>query len=70
MTTNEQKTETLNLRVSRQFKAALKAAAQRECRSMANMVEFLVVTYCQQHNLLEMGSPESGGNEKGEAASQ
>lgn len=53
MTVPEQKTETLNLRVSPQFKASLQAAAKRERRSMANMVEFLVLAYCQQHSLVE-----------------
>jgi hypothetical protein len=53
MTAPEQKTETLNLRVSPQFKASLQAAAKRERRSMANMVEFLVIEYCRQHGLAE-----------------
>lgn len=47
----EQKTETLNLRVSPALKAALQAAARREHRSMANMVEHLVLGYCEQHGL-------------------
>lgn len=47
----EQKTETLNLRVSPALKAALQAAARREHRSMANMVEHLVLEYCEQHGL-------------------
>lgn len=47
----EQKTETLNLRVSPALKAALLAAARREHRSMANMVEHLVLGYCEQHGL-------------------
>jgi hypothetical protein len=46
-----QKTETLNLRVSPALKAALQAAARREHRSMANMVEHLVLGYCEQHGL-------------------
>lgn len=48
----EQKTETLNLRVSRKLKAALQAAARREHRSMANMVEHLVLGYCEEHGLV------------------
>ena len=47
----EQKTETLNLRVSPRLKAALQAAARREHRSMANMVEHLVLGYCEEHGL-------------------
>jgi hypothetical protein len=37
------KTETLNLRVSPSFKAALKALAEAEHRSMVNMLEILVL---------------------------
>lgn len=48
----EQKTETLNLRVSPRLKAALQAAARREHRSMANMVEHLVLGYCEEHGLV------------------
>lgn len=51
MLTEESKTETLNLRVSPRLKAALQAAARREHRSMANMVEFLVLAYCEEHGL-------------------
>jgi len=47
----EQKTETLNLRVSPKLKAALQAAARREHRSMANMIEHLVLGYCEEHGL-------------------
>jgi len=52
MNDSEQKTETLNLRVSRRLKAALQAAARREHRSMANMVEHLVLGYCEEHGLI------------------
>ncbi len=49
---SDAKTETLNLRVSHHLKSALQVAAKRECRSMSNMVEFLVLTYCRQHGLI------------------
>lgn len=52
MSVAEHKSETLNLRVSPQFKAALQAAARRERRSMANMVEYLVLAYCEEHQLV------------------
>jgi hypothetical protein len=63
--TEELRTETLNLRVSPSLKAALQAAARREHRSMANMVEFLVLAYCEQHRLTEAATPaiRSAGNE-------
>lgn len=55
----EQKTATLNLRVSPRLKAALQAAARREHRSMANMVEYLVLAYCEEHRLV--GAEEQEG---------
>lgn len=51
MTDVKQKSQTLNLRVSPKLKAALQAAARREHRSMANMVEHLVLGYCEEHGL-------------------
>ncbi|WP_076846640.1 MULTISPECIES: hypothetical protein [Burkholderia] len=48
----EHKTETLNLRVSPRFKSALQTAARRERRSMANMIEYLVLAYCEEHDLV------------------
>ena len=52
MSAVEQKTETLNLRVSPKLKAALRSAARREHRSMANMIEHLVLRYCEEHGLI------------------
>lgn len=51
------KTETLNLRVSPHLKSALQMAAKRECRSMSNMVEFLVLSYCREHGLIHEELP-------------
>lgn len=48
----EAKSDTLNLRVSPSFKLALKAAADREQRSMVNMLEVLVANYCEQHGIV------------------
>lgn len=45
------KSDTLNLRVSPSFKLALKAAADHEQRSMVNMLEVLVATYCDSHHI-------------------
>lgn len=59
MSVEEQKTETLNLRVSPKLKAALQAAARREHRSMANMVEHLVLGYCEEHGLAPARGTES-----------
>lgn len=60
------KTTTLNLRIDPALKDALKAAAVRDHRSVANMVEVLILRHCEaqgisipeQQNLFEDGSDE------------
>jgi hypothetical protein len=52
MARNECKTETLNLRVSHNVKEALRRVAEQERRSMANMVEVLVLSHCARQGLL------------------
>jgi len=55
------KTTTLNLRIDPALKEALKEAALREHRSLANMVEVLALRHCEnvgitipeQHSLFE-----------------
>lgn len=47
----ENKSDTLNLRVSPSFKLALKAAADHEQRSMVNMLEVLVANYCDDNHI-------------------
>lgn len=42
------KTATLNLRIDPSLKAAIKAGAAREHRSVANMVEMLIRRHCAQ----------------------
>ena len=41
------KTTTLNLRVDPAIKEALREAAQRENRSIANMIEVLIRRHCE-----------------------
>ena len=41
------KTQVVSVRVEPQIKAALQAAADKERRSLANMIEVMVMTYCQ-----------------------
>ncbi len=41
------KTEVVSVRVPPDVKAALVAAAERERRSLASMVEFMVLDYCK-----------------------
>ena len=50
---SEAKTEQLNLRMSSTGKALLRAAAAKEHRTISNMVEHLVLDYCEKHNILD-----------------
>lgn len=45
------KDETLSIRTSADVKQLLRMAAERERRSIASMVEVLILTYAQQHGL-------------------
>lgn len=45
------KDETLSIRTSAEIKQLLRKAADREHRSVASMVEVLILDYAQQHNL-------------------
>jgi hypothetical protein len=45
------KTEALNLRVSPHFKDALRSAARQQHRSMANMLEVLVLSHCDREGI-------------------
>jgi uncharacterized protein (DUF1778 family) len=45
------KDETLSIRTSTEIKQLLKAAAEREHRSVASMMEVLILAYAQEHGL-------------------
>lgn len=45
------KAETLSIRTSIEIKQLLRMAAERERRSVASMVEILVLEYARQHGL-------------------
>lgn len=45
------KTSTLTFRIEPGLKEALRAAAEREHRSIANMVEVLIRDYCGRHGI-------------------
>lgn len=45
------KSEAVSVRVEPHIKAALQAAADRELRSVANMVEVMVVAYCRANGV-------------------
>lgn len=54
------KSEVVSVRVEPKIKAALQTAAERELRSLANMVEVMVVAYCRANNIsIEGLSPET-----------
>lgn len=43
------KSQVVSVRVEPEIKAALQQAADREMRSIANMLEVMVVAYCRSH---------------------
>ncbi len=45
------KDETLSIRTSSEVKELLRMAAEKEHRSVASMVEVLVLQYAKEHNL-------------------
>lgn len=49
------KTQVVSVRVEPQIKAALQAAADKERRSLANMIEIMVMTYCQRSGVVVDG---------------
>ena len=59
------KTATLTLRIDPGLKEALRAAAQQEHRSIANMVEVLIRDYCEKHGIA-IASPEDMENNGGD----
>lgn len=63
------KTEVVSVRVEPRIKAALQAAAESEMRSLANMVEVMVVAYCRTRDIpverdILQTLPASGGRKK------
>ncbi len=53
------KTSTLTFRIAPLLKDALRTAAEREHRSIANMVEVMIMDYCRQN---EIAIPEQSGS--------
>lgn len=52
------KTEAVSVRVEPRINAALQTAAEREMRSVANMVEVMVVAYCRANAYPLVGVPD------------
>lgn len=51
------KSQVVSVRVEPHIKAALQSAADREMRSLANMVEVMVVAYCRAQGYPLEGVP-------------
>ena len=51
------KSHVVSVRVEQHIKAALQSAAEREMRSVANMLEVMVVTYCRSQGYPLGGVP-------------
>ena len=45
------KTETITVRIEPSVKAGLKAVAEQERRSLANMIEVIIRDYCEQNGV-------------------
>ncbi|QDX21469.1 hypothetical protein FP568_09540 [Pandoraea pnomenusa] len=52
------KSQVVSVRVEPHIKVALQSAAEREMRSLANMVEVMVVAYCRMQGYPLDGVPE------------
>jgi len=65
------KSQVVSVRVEPHIKAALQSAAEREMRSLANMVEVMVVAYCRAQGYPLEGVPDETlphTNQRGPAA--
>lgn len=58
------KDETLSIRTSAEIKQLLRLAAGRERRSVASMIEILVLEYARSHDL-KLDSPNGGPGKVG-----
>lgn len=52
------KSQVVSIRVEPHIKAALQSAADREMRSLANMIEVMVVAYCRNQGYPLDGVPD------------
>lgn len=65
------KSQVVSVRVEPAIKSALQMAADREMRSLANMIEVMVIAYCRVKGYPLEGVPEetlSNSNPRGSAA--
>ena len=59
------KTATLNLRIDPGLKEAVRIAAKRDHRSIANLIELLIRQHCEQVGIAIPEQQELFGNENG-----
>jgi hypothetical protein len=66
------KTTTLTFRIEPGLKDAVRAAAELEHRSIANMIEIMIRDYCGRKEIAiaETGRPAAKGSKKGPSASK
>lgn len=62
----ELKTETLNLRVTPAFKDLVREAAERERRSISNLIEVLVHEHCQKSGIQPSEAPGTSRDQQGD----
>lgn len=62
---NQRKSEAINLRMTPELKELLRLAAERERRTLSNMLEVLILDYCNQHGLTAGGAEASLGSAPG-----
>jgi hypothetical protein len=56
---SERKTEAINLRMAPGMKELLRRAAEKEHRTLSNMLEVLILDYCKENGLTEPGATTS-----------
>ena len=56
------KIATVTFRIDPAIKEALRTAAAREHRSIANMVEVLILDYCKNHDIMVPGQADTRNN--------
>ena len=52
MVTDERKTQVVNLRMRPAVKELLRVAAERDHRTLSNLLEVLILEHCRRNNIL------------------
>jgi hypothetical protein len=59
------KSTNLNLRIAPEVREALRQAAERDHRSISNMLEYLIVQHCQKNDILISKLPVTSNKPEG-----